>query len=293
MKISLLIILVLLIGATPEIYAQHDLSDDAKQHYSLGHDYYKKGRYDEAIVEFKKAVEHDARDVASLFGLGNCYFLKQEFEQAISYYLSVTKLKPDFPKAHYALALAYRRLGNIAEAEKEFDLYNRLSTQAPQERRAEAPKPTVKKVEPKKEAEVKETPPERPTVKRLGPRREITTEAKEERPPVRRPVETEAARPERRAPTEPEKVLQRARPTERGERITTERSPTREETRPPVRVLTKRAKEEGNLVYRWVNSLWQAPLGKLFVLLLTYTLVTQVWIGIVVLTGLIVLWKRR
>ncbi|HHT9132461.1 MAG TPA: tetratricopeptide repeat protein [Candidatus Tripitaka californicus] len=266
MKVSLLTtFILLLVGVTlplslttPQAYAQHDLGDDAKAHFDKGHEHYKQGRYDDSIAEFKKAMEHDPKDAASLFGLGNSYFLKQDFDQAIKCYQEVTQLKPDFPKAHYALALAYRRVGKTDVAEKEFEIYNRLSTQKP----AETPKPAEKKPGPKK-----------PVVKRL----------EEAPPPEAKPAEKKEA---------PEEVLKKARPTEREGKISPER-PFPKKAAPTVKVIKKGEKGE-NIFSRFMKSISErGPLGKVLVWLIYYTVVAQVWISIVVLFGLIILWRRR
>ncbi|HLA37309.1 MAG TPA: tetratricopeptide repeat protein [Candidatus Brocadiales bacterium] len=266
MKVSLLTtFILLLVGVTlplsltaPQVYAQHDMGDDAKAHFDKGHEHYKQGRYDDSIAEFKKALEHDPKDAASLFGLGNSYFLKQDFAQAIKCYQDVTQLKPDFPKAHYALALAYRRVGKTDEAEKEFEIYNRLSTPKP----AETPKPVEKKPEPKK-----------PIVKRL-----------EEAPPTEaKPAEKKGA---------PEEVLKKARPTEREERISPERLFPKEAK--PAFTVVKKEKKQRNFVARYISTLKDCgPLGKVLLWLTYYTIAAQVWISIVVLFGLIILWRRR
>jgi len=266
-KVSLLTtFILLLVGVTlplslaiPQAYAQHDMGDDAKEHFNKGHEHYKQGRYDDSIAEFKKAMEHDPKDAASLFGLGNSYFLKQDFVQAIKCYQDVTQIKPDFPKAHYALALAYRRVGKPEEAEKEFEIYNRLSTQKP----AETPKPAEKKPEPKK-----------PAVKRL-----------EEAPPSEvKPAEKKGA--------PPEEVLKRARPTEREGKIVPER-PFPKEARPAVTVV-KKEKKQRNFVARYVRTLkdW-GPVGMVLLWSTYYVVAAQVWISIVVLFGLVILWRRR
>jgi tetratricopeptide (TPR) repeat protein len=256
MKIGALIALFLLCFAMPPVYAQHDLSAcaDPKEHFSKGHEFYKQGKYDDAIAEFKKSLEHDPKDAASLFGLGNSYFLKQNFSEAIKCYQEVTKLKPDFAKAHYALALAYRRIGKADESEKEFDLYNRLSAQKPPEKPAAAPKP-----------------PEKPVVKRVEAEKARPTEG------AARP---EVVRPEKRGL--PEEVLKKARPAEG------------KAEKPAVKVVQRPPEEGGGFLSRWISGLWSgSPLGRLFVALIAYTLVTQVWIAVVVLVGLIVLWRRH
>lgn len=266
MKVGLLTtFILLLVGVTlplslttHQAYAQHDMGDDAKEHFNKGHEHYKQGRYDDSIVEFKKAMEHDPKDAASLFGLGNSYFLKQDFAQAIKCYQDVTQLKPDFPKAHYALALAYRRVGKPEEAEKEFEIYNRLSTQKP----AETPKPAEKKPEPKK-----------PAVKRL-----------EEAPPAEaKPAEKKGA---------PEEVLKRARPTEREGKVSPERLFPKEDR--PAFTVVKKAKKQRNFVARYIRTLkdW-GPVGMVLLWLTYYTVAAQVWISIVVLFGLVILWRRR
>ncbi len=306
MIFKLLITFTFVVFLAPQVYAQHDLSDDARSHYAQGHEFYKQGKYDDAISEFKRAVEHDPTDAASLFGLGNSYFLKGDFNRAISHYQEVAKIKPDFPKAHYALALAYRRVGKNEEAEKEFKLYTQLSAQKPAEKAteapkataapkpAEAPKPTTKRLETKVEGT-----PTRPTVKK--PERETPTEVRPtptgERPRVSRIEEgkaegiTEAREAAKRKL--PEEVLKRARPTERKETVGAERPLVKKAT-PPVRVAKKPPQAEGNFVYRSVYSLWNSsPMGKLFVALVAYTLMAQVWIGIVVLIGLAILWRKH
>ncbi len=294
MKGSLLTILILVCLAVPQAFAQHDLSDDAKEHYNRGHEFYKQGKHDDAILEFSKALEHNPEDAPSLFGLGNSYFLKQDFAKAIKCYQGVVKIKPDFAKAHYALALAYRRVGKIEDAEREFDLYNRLSAQKPAGKPAEAPrraerpkpagapKPTVKRLEPKREV-AEEAAPQRPAVKRLEPEKRVVTE--EEAP--RRP-EVVRKEPEKR--TLPEEVLRRARPAEREERVGLERPPARK----PVTVVQKPAEERKNFVSRTIRALkdWGPP-GKFLLWTIYYTLAVQVWITIVILFGLIILWRRR
>ncbi|MFN3466401.1 MAG: tetratricopeptide repeat protein [Candidatus Brocadiales bacterium] len=291
MRVSLLTALTfLLLGvalalgpATPRVYAQHDLSDDAKEHFNQGHEFYKKGRYDEAIAEFNKALEHDPKDAASLFGLGNSYFLKQNFGQAIKCYQEVVKIKPDFAKAHYALALAYRRLGRTEDAEKEFEVYNRLSTQKPAEapKPAEPPKPVVAKPEPKKEVVEAPPPSERPVVKRLEPKEEEAPR------PVAKPPEKIAVPAEKKKPVD--EVLKKARPRES---VSPERPLPKKEVRPAVTVIKKVKKEKG-VIFRSIQTLkdW-GPAGKVLLWLIYYTLAAQVWIGIVVLFGLIVLWRR-
>ncbi|HHT9120521.1 MAG TPA: tetratricopeptide repeat protein [Candidatus Hypogeohydataceae bacterium YC41] len=289
--ISFLAVLALLSFATPLAYAQHDMSDDAKAHFNKGHEFYKQGKYDDAIIEFKEALEHDPKDAASLFGLGNCYFLKQDANQAIKCYLEVTKLKPDFAKAHYALALAYRRIGKAEEAEKEFELYTRLSSQKPTEapKTAEAAKPTVKKVEPPKKTE--EAPPQRPTVKRVEP--EVTRVTPKEE--TERPVERKAPQVKRKEAVSPEEVVRKARPSEgREERVAPERPSPRREGGPGVRMVKKPEGAGGGIVSRTKSVLnnW-GPAGRFLLWAIYYTFAVQVWIAIVVLLGLIVLWRRH
>ncbi|HHT9125477.1 MAG TPA: tetratricopeptide repeat protein [Candidatus Brocadiia bacterium] len=112
------------------------IADEATKHYEAGLDQYKKGWYDQAIREFEMAVELKQDYVSAHYGLGNAYYCKHLYDKAIKEYNKVLRYNPDHAKAHYALWLSYRALGMTGDAEKELEIYKKLSGQKGEEKAA-------------------------------------------------------------------------------------------------------------------------------------------------------------
>ena len=74
----------------------------------------------------QKAVNLDARFAEGHLQLGIVYFAQDRSERAIAAYSKAAELDPDLAEAHYRLALAYKRTGEKAKAEQEFQAYKRI-----------------------------------------------------------------------------------------------------------------------------------------------------------------------
>lgn len=105
------------------------VANDATKHYNDGLEQYKKGWYDQAIKEFEKAIELKSDYVSAYYALGNSYYCKHLYDKAVKEYHKVLRYDPDHAKAHYALWLCYRALGMTGDADRELDLYKKLSGQ--------------------------------------------------------------------------------------------------------------------------------------------------------------------
>ena len=92
---------------------------DHRAHNSLGTAYLINLRLDDALAEFKRAVELDSADEYANLNLGNLARAGSDFEQAINYYRRQIALKKDTAEAHGGLAIALLALGRDEEAEPE------------------------------------------------------------------------------------------------------------------------------------------------------------------------------
>lgn len=75
---------------------------------------------------YRKLVADHPRDERAHFLLGNSYFGRQEYENAIAAYRRATEIAPDFAPAYNIVGYAYRTVGRYGEAEQAFKQYIRL-----------------------------------------------------------------------------------------------------------------------------------------------------------------------
>lgn len=96
----------------------HQLNpDDVPTLVWLGSAYLDQGRTGDAEPLFMKALSLQPQSVAVLFGLGRAALAKTEDPRAVQYFEQALSLDPKAVAIHYPLALAYRRMGNVAQAE--------------------------------------------------------------------------------------------------------------------------------------------------------------------------------
>jgi tetratricopeptide (TPR) repeat protein len=120
---QILLILFLLTSFAATSYGQGKFS----QYYNKGIEYYKQGKYDQAGEQFKKALELKPNHVYALYGLGNTHYCKAKYDEAVKIYTNAIKINPDYPKVHYSLSLAYSKLGMTRDAEKEKEIFRKLT----------------------------------------------------------------------------------------------------------------------------------------------------------------------
>ncbi len=71
---------------------------------------------DRADTWFKKALERDASCAAAMAGRGKIAASRRDFAAAVEHFEAALKAQPNADAIHYSLAMAYRSLGNRAEA---------------------------------------------------------------------------------------------------------------------------------------------------------------------------------
>jgi tetratricopeptide (TPR) repeat protein len=87
------------------------LPSDAGAHFDRGAALYALSRFDEAGQEFLRATEakEPALKASAFYNLGNAFFKKEKFKEAVSAYTRALGLKPDDRQAKWNLEIALRK----------------------------------------------------------------------------------------------------------------------------------------------------------------------------------------
>jgi len=93
-------------------------NDDAACHVSIGWIYTKKGKYDEAMKEFRQAVDMKRDDPTALFMVGYVYDLQGRWAEAIKTYSKVVKVDKEYARAYNNMGLDQDLLGKTSQALK-------------------------------------------------------------------------------------------------------------------------------------------------------------------------------
>ncbi len=91
-----------------------------EDHFLRGEALVRRGKIDEAIVEFKKAIEMDSQFSAAYTSLGAAYGQKGIIDQSISASKMAIELDPRNATAYYNLGNAFGKEGNYEEAFASF-----------------------------------------------------------------------------------------------------------------------------------------------------------------------------
>ncbi|MDD4182544.1 MAG: tetratricopeptide repeat protein [Candidatus Omnitrophica bacterium] len=89
---------------------------EAQECFQKGIDYFKEKKYDEAIVEFEKALKIDPNLAEGYYGLGYAYCYKNQCEAAIPYFQKAIELSPNYADAYNAMGYAYSILGKYDDS---------------------------------------------------------------------------------------------------------------------------------------------------------------------------------
>jgi len=95
---------------------------DARKYYELGNEYYEKGDFDNAISNYDKAIEADPTYHKAYYNRGLAYACKEDYDKAIADINKVIEMKPNFAEAYYILGLAYEYKN---ELDKAIEAYNK------------------------------------------------------------------------------------------------------------------------------------------------------------------------
>jgi len=98
------------------------LVPDVSQYMRSGLNYYQRGEYDEAIKEFRKALELNPERSEIHYNLGLVLEAKGLLQEAIQEYKKALELNPEDAEAHNNLGIVYYKQGNYKKAVEEFKI---------------------------------------------------------------------------------------------------------------------------------------------------------------------------
>lgn len=106
----------------PETLYLHSLkrADNAYAHIQLGHEYYRKGQFDNAAVHFRRQIELVPSDPESRIRLGIIEGMRGNNDEAIFLLKTALEIAPKDANAHYNLGAALETKGDIAGAAEEY-----------------------------------------------------------------------------------------------------------------------------------------------------------------------------
>jgi len=92
--------------------------ESAEDHYYAGIDLFGEGRLDEAIAEYKWALDLEPKFSDALHGLAQAYHAKEDFDRTIETARRILEIDPEDILAWTSISRAYQRKGMIPEAEE-------------------------------------------------------------------------------------------------------------------------------------------------------------------------------
>ncbi|MCK4340597.1 MAG: VCBS repeat-containing protein [Phycisphaerae bacterium] len=124
----------LILMRAQEYQAALEALDRAQEHdpellavyYIRGIVHKREGRYAEAVEQLQHVIAHDPQCPGAYYNLGVCYKFMQRYEDAVAAFKKKAELSPTDPSTHYQLITLYRRLGQVDNAERHKEIYDRV-----------------------------------------------------------------------------------------------------------------------------------------------------------------------
>ncbi len=91
----------------------------AEDHYYAALDLVLEGQHEQAIVEYRQAVEADPKFTDALHGLSRALQDLNRLDEAIEISKQISEIDPDDILAHTSLSILYQKKGMVPEAEAE------------------------------------------------------------------------------------------------------------------------------------------------------------------------------
>ena len=78
----------------------------------------KLGKHEKAFENYSTVVQKDSKNADAYFGLGYCSFIKNDIENALTYFKKAVEYNPMHVEAHINLGALYEKAGNLEDAER-------------------------------------------------------------------------------------------------------------------------------------------------------------------------------
>ena len=91
----------------------------AEDHYYAALDLYADGKHQEAVGEYRRALEADSSFTEAMHGLARAYQDLQLYDDAIAAAKRIAERDKDDVLAHTSLSILYQKKGMVPEAEEE------------------------------------------------------------------------------------------------------------------------------------------------------------------------------
>jgi tetratricopeptide (TPR) repeat protein len=91
----------------------------AEEHYYAALDFFADGKHEDALAEYKKAIEADTTFSEALHGMARALQDLERLDEAIEISKRIAEIDPDDVLAHTSLSVLYQKKGMIPEAEAE------------------------------------------------------------------------------------------------------------------------------------------------------------------------------
>lgn len=126
--------------AETELLTSIDLKNDfALSHFELGNDYYKKIKYPDAVSEYKLAVKLDKQCYQAYNNMGAILSLTGRGRESVDILKKGISVKPDFPVFYKNLGIVYDTvLKKREEAKENYSKYLELRPDCPERKSVEA-----------------------------------------------------------------------------------------------------------------------------------------------------------
>ncbi len=87
-------------------------SEDPQHYYDLGNLFVDAQNYQDALVQYQKAVELSPEFVGAIINVGNCYYMLKDYDKAIASFKKALEFEPSNKQASRNLSHLYSLLGN-------------------------------------------------------------------------------------------------------------------------------------------------------------------------------------